>query len=624
MMGGKLPIKTIYNESSFRNIPVNKVNYQKTDKNKYLFFLLFGLWLVGILFIVPTAVNTEKKRLLEQLQKTGIKDSKVLSDHIHDYKNISATMATLRGFQELLIDPNMASKVKLNRFLDDTNLRLGTELIFILNTTGDVVSSSNYLSNQSLLGENYFLRPYYQQAKLGEPATYYAVDSVTGLRNFFFANPILSEGEVLGVIVIKLSLQPVFNTLNSGPFDYLLVGNNSVVFAASNSLWGSRTLYPIPKKWQEAIIKTKRYKTTSLLPVGTNSIKTVFDKDRISLTNGIDESLYYSHRVSIIETRWHLFSVASRTTLFIPVMQYVLIYTLIFLLVLFLWLYLRKHAEVKHNIEEQNITLETRVQALTYDLRFSNDELKGLVEHYKSMQKELKDTQIQLIQSAKLAVLGKLSASINHELNQPILALQTYTENGQRLLEIGRYETVKENFGEILKIVSNMHKIVARFKIFARKSSPETRACFISEVIDASLVVINPLLNESRVKLSISYNVENEKLLCEPVQISQVLVNLITNAVEVIELQKEGKVTISVFEKEKYIVFSVNDNGPGIAKETIEHIFEPFFSTKPSGSGLGLAISRKIVETQLGTLIVDGSVTAGTSFVMSLPKFKEN
>lgn len=152
--------------------------------------------------------------------------------------------------------------------------------------------------------------------------------------------------------------------------------------------------------------------------------------------------------------------------------------------------------------------METRVHALTYDLRSSNNELKDLVEHYKSMQKELKDTQGQLIQSAKLAVLGKLSASINHELNQPILALQAYTENGQRLLEIGRYETVKENLGEILKVVSSMHKIVARFKIFARKSSPETRACFISEIIDACLVVINPLLNESRVKFSISYNVK--------------------------------------------------------------------------------------------------------------------
>ncbi|MEY8252104.1 MAG: ATP-binding protein [Colwellia sp.] len=99
---------------------------------------------------------------------------------------------------------------------------------------------------------------------------------------------------------------------------------------------------------------------------------------------------------------------------------------------------------------------------------------------------------------------------------------------------------------------------------------------------------------------------------------------MITNAVDVVELQKEGVVTVNFFEQEGSIVFSVNDNGPGIAEEILQHIFEPFFSTKPSGSGLGLAISRKIVETQLGTLIVNGSVIAGTSFVMSLPKFKES
>lgn len=603
---------------------MDKINFQKTNKKKYLFFLFFlGLWLVGIFLIVPKAISTEENILLEQLQKIAIKDSKILTDYIHDYQDISATMAKLRGTQELLIKPTMGSKIKLNRFLDDTNLRLGADLMFILNTKGDVIGSSNYLSKNSLLEKNYSFRPYYQQAILGEPATYYAVGSATGLRGYYFANPILSEGEVLGVIVIKLSLKSVFNTLNSGPFDYLLVGNDSVIFAASNPFWDNRTLYPIPKKWQEAIIKTKRYKTTSLLAVGTNSIKTVFDTDRLWLVDGIDQSLYYSRRTSVMEPRWHLFSVASRTSLFIPVMQYVLIYTLIFLLILFLWLYLRKHAEVKRNIEEQNTTLETRVHALTYDLRSSNNELKDLVEHYKNMQEELKNTQIQLIQSAKLAVLGKLSASINHELNQPILAMQTYTENGQRLLEIGRYETVKENLSEILKIVSSMHKIVARFKIFARKSSPETRVCFISEIIDACLVVITPLLNERRVKFNISYNVQNEKLLCEPVQISQVLVNLITNAVDAVELQKGGAVTITVFEQENYIVFAVNDNGPGIAKEIIEHVFEPFFSTKASGSGLGLAISRKIVETQLGTLIVDDSVIAGTSFVMSLPKVKE-
>ena len=603
---------------------MDKVNFQKKHKKKYLFFMFFlGLWLVGILLIIPTAIKTEEKLLLEQLHKISIQDSKVLSDYIHDYQDISATMAKLRGTRELLINSNMGSRIKLNRFLDDTNHRLGAELMFVLNTKGDVVGSSNYLSKNSLLEKNYSFRPYYQQAILGQPATYYAVGNVTGLRGYFFANPILSKGAVLGVIVIKLSLESVFKELNAGPFDYLLVGNDSVIFAASNSFWDNRTLYPIPKKWQEAIIKTKRYKTTSLLAVGTNSIKTVYDTDRIRLVDGIDESLYYSRRVSVIEPRWHLFSVASRTTLFIPVLQYVLIYTLVFLLVLFLWLYLRKHAEVKRTIEDQNTTLETSVHALTYDLTTSNNELKELVEHYKGMQEELKDTQSQLVQSAKLAVLGKLSASINHELNQPILALQTYTENGRRLLEIGRYETVKENLGEILKIVSNMHKIVARFKIFARKSSPETRACFISEIIDAALVVINPLLNERGVKFNISYNVKNEKLLCEPVQISQVLINLITNAVDEVELQKGGEITITIFEHKEYIVFSVNDNGPGIAKEIIEHVFEPFFTTKTSGSGLGLAISRKIVETQLGTLTVDGSVRVGTSFVMSLPKFKE-
>jgi two-component system C4-dicarboxylate transport sensor histidine kinase DctB len=569
------------------------------------------------------AINKEEKVLLEQLHKTAIKDSKVLSNYIDDYQDISATMARLGGTKQLLINPNMGSRIKLNRFLDDTNLRLGAEIMFVLNAKGDVIGSSNYLSQHNLLGKNYTFRPYYQQAILGEPATYYATGSVTGLRGYYFANPILSKGKVLGVIVIKLSLNSVFKTLNDGPFDYLLVGNNSVIFAASNALWNNRTLYQIPKKRQEAIIKTKRYKTTSLLAVGTNSIKTVFDTNRLRLIDGIAENSYYSRRVSILEPRWHFFSTVSRTILFIPVMQYVLIYSLIYLLFLFLWLYLRKHAEVKSNIEEQNTTLETRVNALTYDLTKSNHELKDLVEHYKSMQKELKDTQIQLIQSAKLAVLGKLSASINHELNQPILALQTYTENGQRLLEIGRYQTVKENLSEILKIASSMHKMVARFKIFARKSSPEKRVCFISEIIDACLVVMTPLLNESRLKFTIYNNVENEKLLCEPVQISQVLVNLITNAVDAVELQKERVVTLTIVEHQDYIVFAVNDNGPGIAKEMIEQIFEPFYSTKASGSGLGLAISRKIVETQLGTLIVDGSVSAGTSFVMSLPKFKE-
>lgn len=603
---------------------MNKVNVKKPHKNKLLIFSIFlGLWLVGITLIIPTAIKIEKKILLAQLQKVAVKNSKVLLDYIHDYQDISATMAKLRGIQELLIKPNMTSKVKLNRFLNDTNLRLGAELMFVLNTKGDVLGSSNYLSENSLLGENYSFRPYYQQAVLGEPATYYAVGSVIGTRGYFFANPIQHKGGVLGVIVIKLSLESVFNTLKSGAFDFLLVGNDSVIFAASNSFWDNKTLYPIIKEWQEAIIKTKRYKTTTLSAVGTNSINTVFDADQLWLANEHDESLYYSRRTSVIEPRWHLFSVASRTTLFIPIMQYVLIYTLIFLLILVIWLYLRKNAEVKHNIEEQNNTLETRVHALTYDLRFSNNELKDLVEHYKNMQEELKDTQIQLIQSAKLAVLGKLSASINHELNQPILALQTYTENGQRLLNIGRYETVKNNLDEILKIVSSMQKIVARFKIFARKSSPETRACFISEIIDACLVVINPLLNESKVKFSINNSVKNEKLLCEPVQISQVLVNLISNAVDVVELQEERVIAITVFERGEYIVFTVNDNGPGITQEIMQHIFEPFFSTKPSGSGLGLAISRKIVETQLGTLTVDGSVIAGTSFVMSLPKFKE-
>lgn len=588
--------------------------------------MLLMCWLLGLVSVVAFMSQSIRDDVLHELDNTSARIAEELDRQLLQYEGIASTVAELRTLRETLQTPTPRQVATLNRFLERTNISLGSDSLFVLNPDGKVVGSSNHADDDSFVGHDFSFRPYFTQAILGEPGKYYAVGVVSGWRGYYFSAPIVSSGEVRGVVVIKILLEPVFERLNDAEEDYLIVGYDGVVFASSQQDWALNSLQALPEARRQAIRESRRYGNSSITPVGDNHELDVMSAEQIYLgVDGIGHS-YLVGRALIPRGGWHVLSVLPVSVVFQRTLHFCVYFSLAFGMLMLIGLYWRKHIEVERHVIEMNCELERRVTDLTAELRESNTELQQLVAHYQRAQTELEATQDQLVQTAKLAVLGEMSAGINHELNQPLLALQTYAENSLKLSQRGRHDMVDDNLNEIVQIVQSMHTIVSRLKVFARRTPPEPRAMRVSEVLDGAMAIMTPLLHRKRIDLQVTPGESDLNILCEPVQVQQVLINLITNAADALSEQardEHGLIRVEVDASKTEVSIAVRDNGPGIAPEIQGKIFEPFFTTKARGLGIGLALSRRIIETLSGTLMVDADADGGTAFILTLPRLEE-
>jgi two-component system C4-dicarboxylate transport sensor histidine kinase DctB len=214
-----------------------------------------------------------------------------------------------------------------------------------------------------------------------------------------------------------------------------------------------------------------------------------------------------------------------------------------------------------------------------------------------------------------------MSAGINHELNQPLAAIRSYTDNGKQFLQKGRSEDAMWNLEQISELTERMAQIGNQLKLFSRKSSGTIVVVPLHGVIDGALEILKPSLDKQKVELSIHIQPDNLQVHANHVLLQQVLVNLISNAMQAIEGQERKTISIDCKVVEDRVIIAVQDNGPGVLAENINEIFEPFFTTKKSGQGLGLGltISDRIVRDFGGQISLVPS-REGARFELSLLK----
>jgi two-component system C4-dicarboxylate transport sensor histidine kinase DctB len=199
-----------------------------------------------------------------------------------------------------------------------------------------------------------------------------------------------------------------------------------------------------------------------------------------------------------------------------------------------------------------------------------------------------------------------MSTVITHELNQPLAAIRTYTDNGLQLLTKGRLEDVGWNLDQIRELTERMGQLAMQLKIFARKSSGRLHRVPLHGVIDGAMEVMAPIISKSGVHLTIDLPQDLEGVRANAVLLQQVLVNLLANSLQAVADQEEKRVTLSVRRDEDTVLLRVTDNGPGIDPALVRRIFEPFYTTKDPGKGLGLGltITARIMEDMGGRIRV--------------------
>lgn len=499
----------------------------------------------------------------------------------------------------------------LNRYLERLNERAGTLSIYVLNRQGRVLAASNWNQSDSFVGEDLSYRPYFVEAAAGRQGRFFGVGTTRGQAGYYLSAPLSEDGAIVGVAVVKVSLEQLEQGWSTVEAPVLVTDENGVVILASVPSWKFTTLRPMDEPTRRHFDQTLQYNARPLPPLGLMPASRIAeDAELVRLPRPaeghLEETVFPVSGAFLAQTA-PLHGTGWTMTVLSPVAQVTgMAWTRAALaavgsafigILLLMWVQHRRHLH----------DLERKVEERTRTLRAAQDEL---------------------VHAGKLAVIGQLSAGLAHELNQPLAALRTLSGNSVKFLQRGNLDAAQGNLERIAHLVDAMGALTSQLKSFARKSSGAPRPVAVRRPIDNALFLLDQRLRRSGVTVHLDV-LEEVAALCDPNRLEQVLVNLVANGLDALAGRENGRLTLTARTEDRRVRIQVADNGPGLSADVLPRLFEPFFTTKEAakdgakegggGLGLGLAISAGIVRDFGGALTGANGADGGAVFTIDLP-----
>src|SRR5256885_614737 len=282
-------------------------------------------------------------------------------------------------------------------------------------------------------------------------------------------------------------------------------------------------------------------------------------------------------------------------------------------------------------------SLSVAQRSATESLRRARDDLRGNVQELqrsnealqteslerKHAEESLRESQAELARVSRVTTMGELTASLAHEVNQPIAAAVTNANTCLRWLARDQPD-VEEARAAAMRIVKDgtrAAEIVKRIRLLFKKSTPPRELVDVNEAIREMIVLLRSEATRYNITVRMELAADLPAIMGDRVQLQQVLMNLIVNSIDAtkeVDGPRELAIKSHRTEKEEVLV-SVSDTGVGLPAQQADQIFNAFFTTKPHGTGMGLRISRSIVESHGGRLWAADNTTRGASFCFSLP-----
>ncbi|NOY57696.1 MAG: sensor histidine kinase [Calditrichaeota bacterium] len=245
----------------------------------------------------------------------------------------------------------------------------------------------------------------------------------------------------------------------------------------------------------------------------------------------------------------------------------------------------------------------------------ASERLKESIDKLKKTTDELALIENQLRMAERLSTLGELTASLAHEVRNPLGSIRGVAEI---LRDESRDKSHKKFVGILLKETQRLDAVVANYLTFARPRTEEREVMSLKKTIESTLALLGPELRKKTLQLDVDVEPQDLTMFCREGQIRQALVNIFLNAIQA--SPANSTISISAKQNEKALSITVSDQGPGIGEEARKHLFEPFYTEKPDGTGLGLAITKRIVESHNGTIYAKNSESGGAQIKMEFLK----
>lgn len=512
---------------------------------------------------------------------------------LHRYEVLPQILGDLPGLRAALANPqDRQTREQANLLLMNTAQQTGAEVIYLMAPNGDTLAASNWDKPDSFVDRNFAFRPYFSNAMAGKLGRFFGLGTTSGKRGYFFAAAVHDGNIVIGVLVVKVDLDLTETLWGKTPEQLLVTDHNGVVILTSNPSWRFRATRPLSEQEKQAIVAIQPYPTRDPRPLQ------------------LDENGWLTQTQQIDETGWSVNILAPKALVSRPVRTVVAIggaTLLVLMLLLGIMMQRRRHYLDRINFEgKARRELEVRVVERTSDLEGLNRRLRQEVLEREHAQQELFRAQDELVQAGKLSALGTMSASISHELNQPLAAIRSYAENAEVLLDHQRTDDARGNLKLISELTGRMASIIAHLRAFARRDRHAPESVALQPALDDALALLAKRRRAMDVELIRDLPDATLWVQAGETRLRQVLGNLLANALDALtEKGPPRKLWISAEHSAEGVNLYIRDNGPGFSREALEHAREPFFTTKTStqGLGLGLAICDTLMRALGGELL---------------------
>ncbi len=301
--------------------------------------------------------------------------------------------------------------------------------------------------------------------------------------------------------------------------------------------------------------------------------------------------------------------------------------TLLFLIIGVLLRKRERSRRVAKRRQEIVNELEREVAARTRQLENTHHRLTHAMEEKLRTQQRIQALQEDLAQANKLTLLGQVAAGVAHEINQPLSAITSYSENATLLLQREQTEAALKNLASIQNLAQRIGRITSQLRNFSRRARPDSNhSTKVQEAIDGALLLINASDQKKQLSIQLIPAHCDLRAAIDKIRLEQILVNLLQNARDAVQTVPSPLITIEVedipqeFENGARVRITVTDNGNGLSDEALAHLFIPFSSSKSEGLGLGLVISRDLAKEANGDLTGTNLDGIGARFTLELPQ----
>ncbi|MGQ4878233.1 sensor histidine kinase [Billgrantia sp. LNSP4103-1] len=603
--------------------------------------LLLLLLPLGLVVVMWQAAQVAREQALLTLVREAENELRLsaagLEGHLtrHDY--LPQLLASREMVKRFLLNRGQQDPMPLNLLLDQFRATADVSDVYLLDAEANTVAASNWHRPNTFIGQNYAFRSYYQEAIAGSRGRFYGLGVQSLERGYYFSAPVwlddtAPDARPSGVMVIKILLDAVEESWAEQDAVLMVSDKDDIIFMASHPELRMAALHPLSEQERQALLATRRYADEPLTPSGIDVYEQRPDGSRlVQLNQGpLAERRYLGLARHMEAFGWNMHILkpldAVHKAQWFSALLAGGLYGVVTLAGGVGWqrLRLRRERELFAERERQTLAsardeLERNVELRTRDLLETNRLLSDEIEERRRAEANLRQTQDELVQAAKLAVLGQLAAGINHELNQPLAAIRAYAENARAFLQRQRLDAADANLAQVVELTERMAEISAQLRQFSRKSDSSLTAVSVQACFDYALRLYQSRLHQVEV---VRCWEDEVWVHADLVRLEQVLVNLIGNALQAMTETPVPQLMLSVEAKAGQVRIGVSDTGPGIPEPHLSRIFEPFFTTKTPGSGLGLglSISARIIKDLGGSIEASNRPGAGARFIITLPR----